>query len=584
MGAEPEDVVPTPPTLRRWDPRRHPWIFLSGAALLVVPVGVTASALPGVAGVTGYLPLAAIDLSLSFGRMIAAYSLSLVFALVYGYFAATHKTGERVLLPILDILQSVPILGFFPIVIVACVDATGQGNWFGPNLASVVLIFTSMSWNMAFGVYESLKSIPNDLREAGDSFGVRGVQRFRVLLLPATVNRLVYNSVLSWTGGWFFLVAAELFSVGPVNVSLPGIGSYLGEAAIDGNDSALIAGLVLLILLIVALDLLVWRPMGRLAERYRYDQVPSGEGIIPAPRRFGMPLRRAAGFVVRGMRSSVVRVTSPLANLTTPALIRREPREHPRMKSVGTYIALGALLVVCWYLLIALGVEIFDVATGPITPHVAGQIRTLPLAIGISLGRVSLAYLACLAITLPLALYLVQRPKAYRVGMPSIEVFASIPATAFFPVIVLALVPFIGIHPVAILMLMTGMIWYLFFNIVSGLRAIPPDLEEAARSYGLTKRLYYRRLVFPALFPALITGSITAFGGGWNTLILAEYLLNGRFSVLGVGELLNVGLSEPNGYPLFVAALLALVLAVVTLNELLWKPLYRRSVERYRYD
>jgi NitT/TauT family transport system permease protein len=183
-----------------------------------------------------------------------------------------------------------------------------------------------------------------------------------------------------------------------------------------------------------------------------------------------------------------------------------------------------------------------------------------------------------------LALYLVGRPKVYRVGMPTIEVVASVPASAFFPVIVFALVPVIGIHLVAVLMLMTGMIWYLFFNIISGLRAIPPDLEEAARSYGLTKRLYFRRLVFPALIPALITGSITAFGGGWNTLILAEYLLGGKFSVLGVGDLLNVGLTEPNGYPLFVAALLGLVATVITLNELLWKPLYRRSIERYRYD
>jgi len=277
-------------------------------------------------------------------------------------------------------------------------------------------------------------------------------------------------------------------------------------------------------------------------------------------------------------------VTSPLVGLASPRAARRNPREHPWVKSAGTYVALGALLVVCWLILIAMGVDVFNVATGPVTPPVAGQIRTLPLALLISLGRVTAAYLLCLAITLPLALYLVSRPKVYRVGMPTMEVIASIPASAFFPVIVFALVPVIGIHPVAILMLMTGMVWYLFFNIISGLRAIPPDLQEAARSYGLPRSLYYRRLVFPSLFPALITGSITAFGGGWNTLILAEYLLGGKFSVLGVGDLLNVGLTEPNGYPLFVASLLGLVASVVALNELLWKPLYRRSVDRYRYD
>ncbi|MCI4367583.1 MAG: ABC transporter permease subunit [Thermoplasmata archaeon] len=584
MGPREHHAAASVPSSDRWRLRKLPWWLLGGFALVTWPIAVTAS-LPGVGGVSGYLPTAAVDLGLSFTRMVAAYALSLGFALVYGYFAATHKTGERVLLPVLDILQSVPILGFFPVVIVFCLGLFPSSiAWVGPNLASIILIFTSMSWNMAFGVYESLKSIPNDLREAGDSFGVRGTQRIRELLLPATVNRLVYNSVLSWTGGWFFLVAAELFSVGHNNVSLPGIGSYLGQAAIDGNVNALVAGLALLIGLIIALDVLVWRPLGRLAERYRYDQVPSGEGIIPAPRRFGAPLRRAAGIVVRGMRTGVVRVTTPLAGLANVGGGRRNFREHPWLKSASTYIALGALLVVCWLLLIAMGVKVFEVATGPVSSPVAGQIRTLPLAILISLGRVSLAYVLCLAITLPLALFLVGRPKAYRVGMPTIEVVASVPASAFFPVIVFALVPVIGIHPVAILMLMSGMIWYLFFNIISGLRQIPPDLEEAARSYGLTKRLYYRRLVIPALIPSLITGSITAFGGGWNTLILAEYLLGGQFSVLGVGELLNKGLTETDGYPLFVAALLGLVIAVVTLNELLWKPLYRRAVERYRYD
>jgi NitT/TauT family transport system permease protein len=553
------------------------------AAGIGIPFGLLA-AVPEFHGITGDLPVAAIDLSLSFTRMLLAYALSLAFALTYGYFAATHKTGERILLPVLDILQSVPILGFFPAAIVLFGNIAGPGSWIGPNIASIFLIFTSMSWNLAFGVYESLKSIPVELREAGDSFGVRGSQRLRTLLLPATVNRLVYNSVLSWTGGWFFLVAAELFSVGSVNHVLPGIGSYLGQAAASGNTSALEAGLLLLVALIVVLDVFVWRPAGRWAERFRYDQSPSGEGQILRPRSVGAPLRRAAVFVVRGVRTGVERVTLPIVGLATQRMGVRSPRERPLLRSAGVYVALGALLIVVWLLLIAMAIEVFHVATGPVTPGVAAQIRTLPIALLASLGRVVLAYLICLAISLPLALVLVRRPRVYRVGLPVVEVVASIPATAFFPVFVLALVPWIGIQAVALLMLTTGMIWYLFFNILSGLRSIPPDLDEAARSYGLARRDYYRRLIFPALVPALITGSITAFGGGWNTLILAEYLRSGAFSVLGVGQLLNIGLNEPNGTPLFVAALFGLVFTVVALNELLWKPLYRRAVDRFRYD
>jgi NitT/TauT family transport system permease protein len=542
------------------------------------------AALPPVGGVLGDLPLATYYLSLSFTRMVLAYALSLAFALVYGYFAATHRTGERVLLPVLDILQSVPILGFFPVAILFFV-AVSPG-WVGPNIASIFLIFTSMSWNMAFGVYESLKSVPNDLREAGDSFGVHGRQRWRVLLVPATVNRLVYNSVLSWTGGWFFLVAAELFSAGTgPPIRLPGIGSYLGLAAAAGNGNELVAGLAVLIVLIVALDLLLWRPLGRWAERFRYDTTPSGEDSAVTPRRTnGTPLRRAAGFVARGVRTGVERVTTPFHFAASPSLAGRPPRNRPWLRSVGTYLALGGLLVVCWLLLIAMAVGVFQAFTGPISPNVSAQMRELPLADLYSLGRVVGAYVVCLAISVPLAIGITARPRVYRVGMPLIEIVASIPATAFFPVIVFALEPYLGINFVAILMLMTGMLWYLFFNILSGLRGIPPDLEEAARSYGLPRREVYRRLILPALVPALITGSITAFGGGWNTLILAEFLEGGRFSTLGVGQLLNVGLDEVGGTPLFVGALLALVVTVVALNELLWKPLYRRAVDRFRYD
>ncbi len=544
-----------------------------------------ANAFPPLGGVVGDLPTATYDLSLSFTRMVLAYALSLGFALVYGYYAATHRTGERVLLPVLDILQSVPILGFFPVAIVFFVAFIG--GWVGPNVASIFLIFTSMSWNMAFGVYESLKSVPGDLREVGDSFGVQGRQRWRVLLLPATVNRLVYNSVLSWTGGWFFLVAAELFSVGKgPPITLPGIGSYLGLAAEHGNGNELWAGLIVLVALIVALDLALWRPLGRYAERFRYDTSPAGEEVIRPQRRLAAPLRRAANVVVRGVRTGVGRVTQPIVSAagTLPSLTGRSPRDRPWVRSAGTYIALGVLLVICWLILIAMGVSIYQIFTGPISVKVAGQIRDLPLADLASLGRVTAAYLLCLAISLPLALFLVTRPQAYRVGLPIVEVIASVPATAFFPVIVFALEPHLGVNLLAILMLMTGMIWYLFFNILSGLRAIPPDLEEATRSYGLPRREVLRRLIFPALVPALITGSITAFGGGWNTLILAEYLDSGRFSTLGVGELLNKGITEAGGTPLFAGALVTLVVTVIALNELLWKPLYRRAVDRFRYD
>ena len=585
-------TLPSASSPSRWPPARDRpprSLALLGIALGAPIVGL---ALPqGLSGIGLQLPLAAVDLSFSFVRMVVAYAFSLVFALGYGYFAATRRVGERILIPVLDILQSIPILGFFPVAIVFFVSLTasvgGPGSALGPNLASIFLIFTSMAWNMAFGVYESLKALPSDLKDAADAFAVGGGQRLRDVLFPATVNRLVYNSVLSWTAGWFYLVAAEVFSVGGgKGEQLPGIGSYLATAALSGNSFELISGFSLLVVLIALLDMFAWRPLSRWAERFRYDQGPAGEAVVETPRR-GAVFRRAAGAVARGVRSGVSRVTGPLigfADSVTHFVRPARPRTYA--PAAVRLTLLGGSLVLVWLLLIYLVETSFHILAGPIDPTVRAQIGLLPIAVGESFVRVAIAYLLSLAVALPLAVLLYRRPRTARVGLPVVEVVASVPATALFPILVFALVPFVGSELTSVLMLVTGMVWYLFFNILSGLRSIPPDLNEAALSFGLDRKQYYRRLVFPAIFPAFITGSITAFGGGWNALIVAEFLASGTqsFQVLGVGELLNVGNKLPNGAPLLLASLLTLVIVVVALNELLWKPLYRRAINRYRYD
>jgi NitT/TauT family transport system permease protein len=567
------------------------WAFFTGAVLLVGGPTLAFSLLPGAHAVGAQLPLAAVDLSASFLRMLFAYGLSLAFALGYGYFAATRRTGERILLPVLDILQSVPILGFFPVAIVFFVGLTGPNSIIGPNFASIFLIFTSMSWNMAFGVYESIKTIPNELKEATDSFNLTGWERLRRVLLPATANRLVYNSILSWTGGWYFLVAAEFISTSSSSTVLPGIGSFLLDAASSGDTAALVAGLLLLVALITALDVFLWRPLSRWAERFRYDTAPSGasEGAITR-RGPPLPLRRAAGAVVRFVRTGVTRVGSPFLKVST-LVPRPRPREGTKTKvgAAARTVTLGAVLVLVWLLLITIIVAIYNVYSVPIQPAVLAQMKLLPLALLYSMGRVGAAYAVSLAIALPLAIWIASRPRAARLGLPVVEVVASVPATALFPLFIFALLPYFGFQGAAVLMLLTGMMWYLFFNILSGLRGVPPDLDEAARSLGLPKKIYYRRVLLPALFPAFVTGSITAFGGGWNTLVIAEYLhysATHSLQVLGVGELINVGLYWPHnaGLPLMVSALLTLVFAVIAINEIVWKPMYRRAIEKYRID
>ncbi len=556
---------------------------------LLAPLAV----LPAAPALIADLPGAAAVLAASFLRMVAAYALSLAFSLGIGYAAATHRMAERVVIPILDILQSIPILGFFPFAVIAFVELSGPGSLIGPNLAAIFLVFTSMTWNMAFGVYESIKGLPQDMDEASRAFGLHGIHRIRTVMLPATVNRLVYNSILSWTAGWYYLVGAEIISVGPLTLHLPGIGSYLYTAASARNLGQLFAGALLLIVLIAALDLFIWRPLGEWAERYRYDQTPSAEMEGLAPGRIDERVRKGVSTVAQGFLGGMNRLATPIVNLGTVTVGRIRRRTH-LPPGVIRYVLVGGILVVSWFMLIAIIVAVFRVVSGPIAPSIRSEIDLIPLALGASFTRVVLAYLLSLAVCLPIAFALIASPNARKLGMPVIEVIASFPAPAIFPLLLVSLAVVLGLQATVIIAVMTGMIWYLFFNIYSGLRAIPPDLQEAAKSLGLKGRLGFLRLTFPAIYPAFITGSITAFGGGWNSLIYAEYLATPTGSgncqsqgVLGLGQLLSIGTycfpSSSDGLPLMVFSLFTLVGAVIAVNELLWKPLYRRS-RRYKIE
>jgi NitT/TauT family transport system permease protein len=537
----------------------------------------------------------------SMSRMVVAFALSLVFAILYGYFAATNRVAEKILLPILDILQSVPILAFFPVAIIFFVSLT-PGSFLGPNFASIFLIFTSMSWNMAFGVYESLKTMPGEIREVADSFDIHGWRRLRVLVFPTTVNRLVYNSILSWSVGLYFLVSAEIFSSGSTSISLPGIGSYLWKYAALGNTDALVTGIVILVLVIIALNFLLWKPLSLWAERYRYDTSPSANPEVGSGRA---PFRRISAVAGRAYSAgvSMVKVVShplerigirrqgDLTHSTTPG--EHPPRRHRLAMFFVRYVTLGGLLVVAWLLVIAFGVSIFSIYTQPISAPAMADIKLVPEALLLSSGRVFAAYLISLGIAFPLAMYFFRHARASKVGLPVIQIIAAVPATALFPLFLFGLKDIIGIEAAVIFVLITGMLWYLFFNLLSGLRAIPPDLDEAARSMGLKGTKYFRRLMFPAVFSAFVTGSITAMGGGWNTLIIAEYLppIGGNtIQVTGLGELIALGVYLPPlglgnaGYPVLAAAVLTLVVTVVVVNRVIWKPLYRLSTEKYRFD
>ncbi|MGQ9477180.1 MAG: ABC transporter permease subunit [Candidatus Bipolaricaulia bacterium] len=550
--------------------------FYGSRAYLLRPGFVVPAELPK-------LPLYAL---FSFARMLAAYFISLLFALGTGYLAATSRWAERLLIPALDILQSVPILGFFPAAIYLFVSLTGGGR-LGVELASVFLIFTSQAWNMAFGVYEGILTIPQDGREALAAFGAKRWLVFKRLLFPACVPKLVYNTIMSWAGGWYFLMAAEIIAIGPARYDLPGLGSLMYRAAEEGRLGLMLLALGILIGVIVAMDLLLWRPLSVWAETFRYEFAASSPGrsrVLDWWRRSGA-VKRAKALL---KRASGLLASAAMAAL---ALARRSP-----MKALSTGIGVAhrfwracgwglALLVGAFlgYLAWTAASALAKAFAQPL-PQEAAQI---PLAILASFGRLALAYLVSLGWTVPLSIWIGENERVARIATPIAEIGASIPATALFPLIILFMIRvFGGMNIASILLILTGMQWYLLFNLIAGARAVPQDLKEMAKSLRLPRWHYWRKVVLPALFPSLLTGSITGWGGGWNALIVAEYIVYNQraYQVLGIGALLDRATYELGSGLLIFLTLGAMVTVILLLNRLLWRRLYRFAVERYRLE
>lgn len=549
-------------------------------------------------------------LTLSFMRMLASYVACVFFAFGLGLLAARSKYGERIILPFLDIMQSVPVIGFFPAAISFFIGIT-QGHRIGVELAACFLIFTSQAWNMAFAVYEATKTIPQDNLDAVASYGVRGSQRFWRLYAPAAVPRLVYNSILSWSNGWYFLVACEIIAVGPVQYHLPGIGSFLATAAEQSQVHLVVWGLISLTTLILTLDAMVWRPASNWAERFRQDQgvapsttVRTGRFTIPVPfeslRFILLPLAIATRKVMRALwipTAWLARdVLMPLIWDLPAAIIRHMWLRIYSHWAIPAWDRWQKLLKrLDWLKLILLwsGGTVVGFAASkflirwlkPPYPPIAKEI---PLAILASTGRLILTLGISMAIVLPVILFVWNRPK-WRTWLTTLsQVGASLPAVALFPLIILILVRKFGggMESASILLLLTGMIWYVMFNGLGGAAIIPGDLAEATRSLGLGSMATFKRLVLPAIRPSLITGAITAWGGGWNALVVAEYVTQqGKvLSVNGIGALLNRAVYELGDTRSIVICIAALVGWVILINALVWRPLYQSAAERFRLD
>jgi NitT/TauT family transport system permease protein len=517
----------------------------------------------------------------SFYRMLAAYVVALIFSVAYGMFAARGPIWERWMIPAIDIAQSVPVIGFFPAAIYFFV-ALARGR-LGVELAAIFLIFTSQAWNLALGVFESMRTIPNDSREALDAFGASGWLRFKRLSLPTCVPKLVYNSILSWVAGWYFLIACEIITTGPAHYRLPGLGSFLMEAADRGRAAELVAGLAVLLAIIVAMDVIVWQPLTVWAEKFRYEFAsgaaePGSFGMLDVLGAIGPDVYR----VIRIALQPVISLTRKLADAIPPLGVRSRERLSRLARGIGfaTVLALLALF------LYALARGLAALVSAVSTPWPA-QARLIPAATVASTVRMVVAYGISLGWTLPCALAASDNPRFSSRLAPIAEIVGSMPATALFPVIVVFVIRVTGgMNLASILLILTGMQWYLLFNLLAGVKQIPGDLKEAVRAYRLSKVARWRKLTLPALVPSIVTGSITAWGGGWNALILSEYFVyrGTTYKVLGLGALLDAATYETGNSLMILLSLLSMVAVVVALNRLVWRRLYNLATDRYRLD
>jgi NitT/TauT family transport system permease protein len=520
----------------------------------------------------------------SFYRMLAAYVVALIFSIIYGLLAAQSRAYERVLIPAVDIAQSVPVVGFFPAAIYFFVALT-HGTRLGVELAAIFLIFTSQAWNMTLGVFEAVRTIPADSKEALEAFGARGLLRLRRLLLPACVPKLVYNSILSWVSGWYYLIACEIITVGPARYRLPGLGSLLMEAADKGRWSELAGGLAALLLIIVAMDVIVWQPLSVWAEKFRYEFAAAGAtepigslGMLGVLGGIGSSMIHAFRFIARPVMRPLYRAFESTSRIDTG--------ERPALARVAKIARISVITAITLFFAYAIGEGIAALIRTLAQPW-PSEVKRIPAATIASMIRMVIAYAISLGWTLPCALIASESSRFNRWLAPAAEIAGSMPATALFPLIVLFVIKVTGgMNLASILLILTGMQWYLLFNLLAGVNQIPADLKEATRSFGLSRFETWRRLEIPALVPSLVTGSITAWGGGWNALILSEYFsYHGRYyQVFGLGALLDEATYQTGNGVMILLCLLSMIAVVIGLNRLLWRRVYDLATERYRLD
>lgn len=506
-------------------------------------------------------------------RMLAAMVLSLVFTFTYATWAAKSRRAEQVLIPLLDILQSVPILGFISITVVFFMSLA-PGKMLGAELAAVFAIFTSQAWNMAFSFYQSLRTVPKELSEASRSFRLSPWMRFWKLEAPFAMPALVWNMMMSMSGGWFFVVASEAISVGDTTVALPGIGSYIALAIAERDLSAIGWAIGTMLIVILIYDQLLFRPLVAWADRFRFEQESSAG-----------PARSWVLSVLR--RSRIVSVAvAPLAAAwrwtyqVAPSVKETSQPESRRAAAWRTWLDhlwTVTIAAACIYASWRIGVFVL----AEVTPSEAGTTVLLGVA---TMLRVTVLIALASIIWVPVGVWIGLRPEAARIAQPIAQFLAAFPANLLFPlavsvIVVLKLDPNIWLSPLMIL----GTQWYILFNVIAGASTIPSELRDIGANLGVRGWLWWRRIALPAVFPFYMTGAITASGGSWNASIVAEIASWGDTTLraYGLGAYITEA-TDAGDFHRIVLGIAVMSAFVVIINRVFWRPLYAYAERKFR--
>jgi len=503
-------------------------------------------------------------------RMLIAMVLSLVFTFTYATLAAKSRSAERLLVPLLDILQSVPILGFISVTVVFFMSLA-PGRVLGAEFASIFAIFTSQAWNMAFSFYQSLRTVPSELEEAARNFRLSAWMRFWRLDVPFAVPQLIWNMMMSMSGSWFFVVASEAISVGNTTVTLPGVGSYIA-LAIEHRDLAAVCwaiGTMLVVILIY--DQVLFRPLVAWADRFRFEQEPG----VPPPQSWVFDVLR---------RSRIVeRVTERVTALWRSSLRwrgSRKPSSGAPAKRAGRALVLPFTAVV----LVLAAAALWQVAK-----FVINGIDLRDVGVTVLLGFATLARVVVLIaiaslIWVPIGVWVGTRPRVALFVQPVAQFLAAFPANLLFPIVVSGIViwqlnPNIWLSPLMIL----GTQWYILFNVIAGAAAIPAELRAVAVNLRVHGWLWWRRIALPAVLPYYVTGAITASGGSWNASIVAEVASwgNEHLQAEGLGAYIAEQ-TDAGDFHHIVLGIAVMSLFVVVVNRVFWRPLYHYAERKFR--